>query len=424
MDKYLTKALILNLTYKNYTLLCIMENKEPLSETTFRTKINFLHSIVVNHYKKELNKTIEGVRDKSVIISFDTRWSSRGYCANESTTSFFLFNEQSKEYTLLYTFNCMKRGKFANYKGSSKSMETFGTEKIIKKLKKRNVKVITYIHDADAATAAILRKFFPESNEKIDKLHKVRSIKRRIYGLQEKTLKKRDWVERILKCASIMLYSHIDDIKGKEEHLSKKLKHWEGNHLECGTQCEITYKTLTANQVSAVSTILKSIIEEHSKLNHSYHTNANESFNSSIISFCPKNITQPSVYPYKIARAGLVSLFKTESDKIIFNLMQLEANERLAVSISRIEKRRKYVINYQKSATYKENRRKRLLAKRKLSLISNNDKSYGTVLSFCYCQGGKSLECCSTRRCKCNQTGVSCNEKCKCKSKCKNQITS
>ena len=140
-------------------------------------------------------------------------------------------------------------------------------------------------------------------------MHKQRSFKRRIYGVEDKTLKKKEWVERILKCSSILLFKLTDNIQKKQLHLLTKIKHWQDDHSFCGTEkCGIKYKPLTSNQTSIIKQILESIIIDHSKLNHKYHANSNESFNSAILSFCSKNVNQPAVYPYKIARTGLVSI--------------------------------------------------------------------------------------------------------------------
>ena len=89
------------------------------------------------------------------------------YCANESTTSIFLFSEQNNQYSLLYTFNCLKRGKNSNYTGSSKAMEKQGTEEIIKMLKKREIIITHYIHDADASTSSVISSYYPNSIEYI-----------------------------------------------------------------------------------------------------------------------------------------------------------------------------------------------------------------------------------------------------------------
>ena len=92
-----------------------------------------------------------------------------------------------------------------------------------------------------------------------------------------------------------------------------------------------------------------------------------------------------------------------------FNCCQLKL---LKISIKKIEKRREYVRNYQKSDKFKENRKKRILVKRKLSLITINDKSYGAPILSCGCKGGNLYKICSTKRCKCRSSNTGCNETC------------
>ena len=78
MDFYLTKALVLNLSYSLYIKLGLIDDIEPLSETTFRRMIKLLQSTVVNLYETELDNNIQKLKGKQIIISIDTRWSSRG----------------------------------------------------------------------------------------------------------------------------------------------------------------------------------------------------------------------------------------------------------------------------------------------------------------------------------------------------------
>ena len=425
MDFFVGKALVLNLSFNSYVKLCLLDDVEPYSETSFRQKSRALQSVVLSHYEEILDKNLTNLSGKSIIVSIDTRWSARGYTANESTTSFFIFNELQQNYTLLYTFSCMKRGIYNNYRGSSKNMESFGTEEILKILIEKNIKISVFIHDADACTTLIVRKYYPESKEYIDKLHKQRSVRRRLYDLEEKTLKKRDWIERALKCSSLMLYKFQNSVESKKIHLNTKVNHWQNNHEQCDLkeECKISYIPLHIDQTHLLRTILNSIVTDHDKLSHSYHTNSNESFNSSLLSFCPKNINQASLYKYKIARAGLVSLFKSNADLKILEMLDFKIKERFRVAMMRIERRMKYIQAYQKSDTFKANRRKRLLAKRKMSLVSTTDGSYGLVLSYCSCKGGKRYASCSTRRCKCTQNNLKCNEKCKCKGKCEQKLS-
>ena len=373
-------------------------------------------------YEEELERKLETLNNQKITVSIDTRWSSRGFCANESTTTFFYFNEQEKEYSLLYTFNCIKRGIHQNYTGSSKAMEAYGTEMIVKKLVAKGITISCFVHDADSCTTAVVKKYFSEAKELVDRLHKQRSIKRRLYELEDKTLKKKDWIERVLKCTSVMLFNHSDSIENKRIHLDCKLNHWQNIHSQCkDKECKILYQPLPSAQVKIIGNILESIIDDHEKLSHNLHTNMNESFNSAILSFCPKNVVQPSLYNYKIARTGLQTLFKSRTDEKIFGVFQIKLKEHANLTMLKLERRREYVKKYQRSKAFKEARRLRLLGKRKLSLISKNDQSYGTVLAYCNCKGGKKHGCCGTKRCKCKQSAIGCNEKCKCKGNCKNE---
>ena len=151
-------------------------------------------------------------------------------------------------------------------------MESRGTEEILKKLVERGIIISKYVHDADSCTSLLMRKYYPNAIEYIDRLHKQRSIKRRMYAQEDKTLKKKDWVERILKFTSIMLFIYCNDIEKKKKHLEIKLKHWKNDHSICENKdCKIQYSSLSSSQLETLRSILQSTITEHNKLNHSLH---------------------------------------------------------------------------------------------------------------------------------------------------------
>ena len=111
MDLTLAKSLILNLSFTNYVKLCLIESSPSLSETTFRRKLGVLQALVLSFYISQLDTIVNNFRNMQIIVSIDTRWSARGYCANESTTTFFYLREDLSTFSLLYTINCVKRGK-------------------------------------------------------------------------------------------------------------------------------------------------------------------------------------------------------------------------------------------------------------------------------------------------------------------------
>ena len=128
MDTYVHKAVLLNLSYYNYVKLALIDDIPCISETTYRRNAKILQNQIANLYYNELNSIITNIKDKKLTIAIDTRWSSRGYIATESTTTIFSYIEDRAQYELLWTENLIKRGLYSNFNGSSKGMEKEGTE--------------------------------------------------------------------------------------------------------------------------------------------------------------------------------------------------------------------------------------------------------------------------------------------------------
>ena len=236
-EKQIMKSVILNLNFQQYLASCLLDDIPSFCESSFYSKTKPYKNFIINHYNEITQKRIEKLKGESIHIAFDSRWSSRGWAANECTTTIFFKNEQ-EEYELLSTINLLKKGKDKNYEGTSKNMENTGTNQAIKQIKLNEINISSFVHDGDAGGAAVMKKNYPNSIDYLDIIHKARAIRNRVYKLKDCILRKKIWVQRIVKCASILLYSLKDDLNAKISHVKKKLKHWKGtlNFLEISSK--------------------------------------------------------------------------------------------------------------------------------------------------------------------------------------------
>lgn len=188
----------MNLNYNNYRKMCIFDNCKAMSETSFYKHRRSMQQKVISMLNCIFSNNLFSIATP-IIVSIDTRWSSRGWTANEATTSCFLCGSNG-ENKLLFVYNVIKRGKDANFSGSSKSMEREGTLQIINQLEMYNINVTHYVHDDDSQSRSLFSLHFPSSIELIDRLHKLRSFRRRFFKLiTDNKLKKSGVIEKLMK---------------------------------------------------------------------------------------------------------------------------------------------------------------------------------------------------------------------------------
>lgn len=194
----------------------------------------------------------------------------------------------------------------------------------------------------------------------------------------------------------------------------KLTHHWQGNHLLCDIDCD-KGTMLPQHIVSSIYSILNETVAEHEKLNHSYSTNSNESFNSLICRFAPKNTPQPNQYNYQVARASLQMLEGPSADSHIADELGSTDLDKIKQIEEKIIKRRQYLREYQRGEKYKQTRKKKIMEKRAQKEKEGRDKSYGPV--SCNCKTTR----CGTNRCSCTKTGRICSIECKCIN-CENKV--
>ena len=342
---------------------------------------------------------------KAIKIAFDTRWSARGYTAKESTTTCFIIDD-SNNYKLLFLVNLQKSGPNTNHEGSSKSMECKGTELLMRELHNNKFTVMSFVHDNDAASKNEVLKVFPDAIEFHDRLHRQRAIRRSIYKSQIKELKKKLWIDKIMKTVSAILFNSYTK-EEKEQYKEKKIKDWfEGSEEK---------SRLSKDHLPFVSKIFNELFTDYKKLNHHFNTNHNESFHSLICRYCPKGTPQPSSYKYKVSRAGLSSIYGALDTSVIcsalntqfFMLRTIQYKNYIYKQIPR----REYLRVYQRTEKYKQNRRERDKKKRGERLKEKADASYGVIAnSKCTCK--KTM--CISKKCSCKKIGKMCSDVCKC----------
>ena len=158
-ESRIIKAVALNLSYQQYVALCLTEGENAYSATSFYRKTKPLKKKIIGHYQDLIENRLKEASTSPIHIAFDTRWSAKGWKANESTTT--VFYKKGEKYDLLLTTNLMKKGQDSNYKGTSKSMEVGGTEAAMKILKSRKIVVDSFVHYDDSSSALILQKWYP-----------------------------------------------------------------------------------------------------------------------------------------------------------------------------------------------------------------------------------------------------------------------
>ena len=122
-------------------------------------------------------------------------------------------------------------------------MEVNGTRIMVEKLKSSNIIIKEYVHDNDASTTAVVKKLYPEAKEFHDVLHKVRAIMRNLYASNNKTLKIKEWVRKMMIVVKFTVYNRVKTIEQKKETMKINIVQWSSLLDNC--------VSLSANQKEA-----------------------------------------------------------------------------------------------------------------------------------------------------------------------------
>ena len=194
---------------------------------------------------------------------------------------------------------CLKDGTRKNYEGSSKGMEPHMAIELHTNndlFEEKQVYGARLIMDDDSTTLAGLQKVSPNSVIKwSDKIHSSKNFKKSLYALKLS--------KPLIVHFSSNFYAAIEENKGDVEGLSSALKaivrHAFGEHNYCLFHEEkenYHYKNLPNNtplQNEQLKISLNDLISKYTnnaeKLAPAASTQANESFNNTMSSFCPRN---------------------------------------------------------------------------------------------------------------------------------------
>jgi len=126
------------ISWTDYRVLKMLEKKEPCSRYLFEQCEEKYFTCLQEVKKEELQRVRNIVKERGgkFVAIFDTRWSKRGFHANEGTTV------------------CR------NWDGTSKQMEGNGVHHITKELFDEGFEIIGVCHDSDACTFDEVIQFF------------------------------------------------------------------------------------------------------------------------------------------------------------------------------------------------------------------------------------------------------------------------
>jgi len=88
-DRHAVACVISEISYQKYLQICALSDMDWVSERKYYILRNEYNLNMAELARETIEAAIESILAKGdpVVISIDTRWSSRGYHANESTTT-------------------------------------------------------------------------------------------------------------------------------------------------------------------------------------------------------------------------------------------------------------------------------------------------------------------------------------------------
>ena len=184
--------------------------------------------LVANATKEVFNEFIQVCREKikdkkNVSVILDAGWSHPGWWARECTV--ICVNQDNG---LPIGVKHIKKGE--NYEGSSKGMEGFGVQEIMKELKQDGITVVDVLHDKDSSTIKHVMEVFHDVKEELCVGHGCKNFKKMLLKHGKKHPQLKAIANRMAKALRFCIKTCNGDTETFKTEFNKRIEHYCNNY--------------------------------------------------------------------------------------------------------------------------------------------------------------------------------------------------
>ena len=169
----------------------------------------------------------EKIKDKkNLSVILDAGWSHPGWWARECTI--ICLNQDNG---LPIAVKHVKKGE--NYEGSSKGMEGFGVQEIMKELKQDGITVVDVLHDKDSSTIKHVMEVFHDVKEELCVGHGCKNFKKMLLKQGKKHPQLKAIANRMSKALRFCIRTCNGDTENFKTEFNRRIQHYCNNHDLC-----------------------------------------------------------------------------------------------------------------------------------------------------------------------------------------------
>jgi len=423
---------LLGLGYRDYQYYFYSNNIKPYSYTTW-VKIEAEMKDKINLMYENTKKNIQNKENiDNVIVSIDFAWSHQREADEgmlvviELNQGLVLESQSIERCKECKSKNQIRECDSGLFHGSSQEMEGSAVDVVFQRLYNNDINIHAVVHDQDSSSMNIIKKYYHNVEEYIDKNHYLNSTEKKMN--QSKLSKLKGIGTRLKKFITKCLYhskSKIDFI----ENMDSIKHHIVNDHSYCKEICpfkknenyeksegeEWKYQFLHPNDTKELDEIEKEIEIIKNDLTyifHPYSTNMVEGFHRIRKKYTPKDKNYSKTFDMRCKMAVLEKNCQNWKTTLM-QFMDLPIENEMKNEVEKIEQKRENEKKRKKTDQNKKNKYKN--KKRKKARSNKKSKEYHYKLS-CNCRTG-----CVNNKCICYSKNKRCNYLCGCEDSCCNK---